>query len=77
MLGLYLITDSIIYVENQKKGLCLISAFFQGLHRNNREMQANASSHLTENRITDDIVNESIMGSFGQIYRSFKPSINQ
>ena len=31
MLGLYLKTDSIIFVENQKKGLCLISAFFQAM----------------------------------------------
>lgn len=51
MSGLYLKKDNIGILENQKKGLCLITAFFQGLYLNNKEM-----SHQTESMITDDIV---------------------
>lgn len=51
MSGLYLIKDKIILLENQKKGLCLITAFLQGLYLNNKDI------HVTERMIIDDIVN--------------------
>ena len=50
MSGLYLSKDKIILLENQKKGLCLITAFFQGLYLNNKDI------HATERMIIDDIV---------------------
>lgn len=50
MHGLYLITASVNFLENQKKGLCLISAFIQGLYPNSKDQ------HLTESLLTEEIV---------------------
>ena len=52
MTAIYVSKDTFIIVDNQNKGLCLISSLFQGMG------STNADLHQCQSMITKDIVSE-------------------